>query len=101
MSSVHTKYGLAAYRSALSVFSIFVGSGKFCVPLKAAPLKLNVGGEGEIPGFINVQGRWVSDHAWPGSSRSGNSLQQPQDEGHKFLFADDMSKLPYNTGTVD
>jgi hypothetical protein len=75
-------------------------------PQSAAPheppptrLVLNVGGEGEVPGALNVQGRWVLDPSWR-SSQGGQTLEALQAQGHEFHIVDDMSQLPFKTDSA-
>lgn len=63
------------------------------------PLRVNLGGEGEVPGVINQQGPWALDPAW-GSSRDGKTLQELQAAGHQFVIADNKH-LPFASGSVD
>jgi hypothetical protein len=61
--------------------------------------RINLGGEGEEPGVLNQQGRWV---VWPsyGSSRTGETLRQMVDAGHQFLIADNVN-LPLPDASFD
>lgn len=63
------------------------------------PLAINVGGEGEVAGALNVQIRAVLDPAWR-SSRGGLTLAELQAQGHRFLFVDDISRLPFANNSV-
>ncbi|XCN71144.1 MAG: RHS repeat-associated core domain-containing protein [Candidatus Electrothrix aestuarii] len=62
-------------------------------------VRVNLGGEGEIPGVINQQGSWAANPSWK-SSRGGKTVQQLQDEGHQFVISDN-SQLPFKNGSVD
>ena len=65
-----------------------------------SPVVINVGGEGEVPGAVNVNGKWLGDPAWR-SAREGNpSLRELKDEGHIFVLAD-MDSLPFGDASVD
>src|ERR1700730_4140420 len=64
-----------------------------------ALLRVNLGGEGEVPGVINQQGPWVLDPAWR-SSRRGNSLPELQAQGHQFVISSNV-RLPFGTASVD
>lgn len=60
---------------------------------------VNLGGEGEVPGAINVQGPWILEPGWR-SSREGKTLKQLQSEGHLFVVSNNL-KLPFATGALD
>jgi hypothetical protein len=53
------------------------------------PMRVNLGGEGEIPGVLNQQGRWVVDPSY--SSSTSQTLAQMVNAGHQFLIADNVS----------
>jgi hypothetical protein len=67
--------------------------------MAAVPLRVNLGGEGEVPGVLNQQGPWALDPLWH-SSRDGKTLQDLQGEGHQFIIADN-THLPFADGSVD
>src|SRR5262245_15741429 len=62
-------------------------------------VRVNLGGEGEVPGGINQQGPWALDPSWR-SSQEGKTLQELQAEGHQFVIADN-THLPFADGSVD
>jgi RHS repeat-associated protein len=61
-------------------------------------VRVNLGGEGEITGVINQQGRWVLDKAW--RSAHGESLKELQAKGNQFVISNNTN-LPFRTGSVD
>jgi hypothetical protein len=63
-------------------------------------LVVNLGGEGEVAGVLNVQGDWVQDPSWR-SSATGETLAELQAAGHRFLFIPDFSQLPFGDDSVD
>jgi hypothetical protein len=63
------------------------------------PLRINLGGEGEVPGVLNQQGPWAVRRGWR-SSRSGQSLQALARAGHPFLIADNVN-LPLPDAAYD
>jgi RHS repeat-associated protein len=64
------------------------------------PLIINVGGEGEVPGVVNVNTPWILD---PNFRSAGGSftLTELQVQGAQFVIYQPGSPLPYGTGTVD
>jgi len=62
-------------------------------------LRVNLGGEGEVPGVINQQGPWVFDPNWT-SSRDGKTLAELQADGHVFVFCSN-TQLPFADDSVD
>jgi hypothetical protein len=62
-------------------------------------LIVNLGGEGEVPGVVNVQGDWAQDPSWR-SSAGGETLAQLRAAGHQFIFVADFSKLPFADNSV-
>lgn len=64
-----------------------------------APWRINLGGEGEVPGVLNQQGRWVLGSSWY-SSASGLTLAQLITGGHDFLIADNVH-LPLPDDSFD
>jgi hypothetical protein len=67
--------------------------------MQSSPLRVNLGGEGEVPGVINQQGPWVLDPGWR-SSKEGKTLQELVAEGHQFVIADNK-RLPFASDSVD
>lgn len=65
----------------------------------AGRIILNLGGEGEVPGVINVQGPWVNAPDWA-SSASGQSISELQALGNQFVIADNTA-LPFADNSVD
>jgi hypothetical protein len=65
-----------------------------------APWRINLGGEGEVPGVFNQQGRWVVlDPIWR-SSRGGLTFRDLVAAGHEFLIADNV-QLPLPDESFD
>lgn len=64
-----------------------------------APWRINLGGEGEVPGVLNQQGRWVVLPGW-GSSAAGQSLEELVNAGHDLLIADNVN-LPIPDESFD
>jgi hypothetical protein len=68
-----------------------------------APVRVNLGGEGEVPGVLNVQGYWFFDWAidptWRCSRDANKTFQDMLAEGHWFLIADN-TQLPFATASV-
>jgi hypothetical protein len=60
---------------------------------------VNLGGEGEVPGAINVQGPWILDSNWV-SSATGQSLGDLQAAGNQFVIVDNTA-LPFADNSVD
>ena len=58
-----------------------------------------MGGEGEVPQAINVQGRWALNADWA-SSAAGQSLSELRATGIRFVIADNTA-LPFASGSVD
>jgi RHS repeat-associated protein len=67
----------------------------------SSSIVINVAGEGEVPGAINVQGPWVFAESWPGSADGGLTLQELEAQGHVFLQVERLDQLPFETGSVD
>ena len=63
------------------------------------PLRINLGGEGEIADVLNQQGRWVVHRGWH-SSADGLTLQALVRSGHSFLIADNVD-LPLPNDAYD
>src|ERR1700740_1625403 len=61
--------------------------------------RVNLGGEGEVPGALNQQGPWVLKPTW-GSSHAGMTLSQLVAAGHEFLICDNLS-VPLPDGCAD
>lgn len=61
-------------------------------------LRLNLGGEGEEPGFINQQPLWRD--LGSSASRTGQPLRDLVQMGHPFLFCDNTN-LPFPDSSVD
>jgi RHS repeat-associated protein len=62
-------------------------------------LVVNLGGEGEVPEAINVQGPWALENDWAASA-SGQSLSQLQAAGNQFVVANNTA-LPFADGSVN
>jgi hypothetical protein len=63
------------------------------------PFRVNLGGEGEVPGVLNQQGRWVVQPGWR-SSRANQTFVDLVRAGHQFLIADNIA-LPLPDDSVD
>ena len=63
------------------------------------PFRVNLGGEGEVAGVLNQQGRWA---VLPGfrSSHAGLTLRQLIHAGYDFLIADNLN-LPLPDASYD
>lgn len=61
--------------------------------------RVNLGGEGEVPGVLNQQGWWILDPGWR-SSRTGQTLQELTAAGHQFIIADN-TRLPFAPDFMD
>jgi hypothetical protein len=64
------------------------------------PFRINQGGEGEVPGVLNQQGRWVVLQPSWRSSWTGQRIEDLVRAGHQFLIADNMS-LPLPDESFD
>ena len=61
---------------------------------------VNIGGEGEVPGTLNLQGRWALTKGY-GRSTDGKTLAQMILEGIHFLIYNARSgKLPFKNNSV-
>jgi RHS repeat-associated protein len=65
---------------------------------EASGIAVNLGGEGEVAGAINVQGPWALDLNFA-SSRTGQSLAELQAGGNQFVVASNTS-LPFADQSV-
>ena len=63
-------------------------------------LRVNLGGEGEIPGVINQQPEWVANELNKTISRGGKTFTQLIAEGHQFVFGPNEN-LPFEDGSVE
>jgi ubiquinone/menaquinone biosynthesis C-methylase UbiE len=64
------------------------------------PFRVNLGGEGEVPGVLNQQGRWVVlDSGWR-SSRAAQTFEDLVRAGHQFLVCDN-THLPLPDSCCD
>ena len=63
------------------------------------PWRINLGGEGEVPGVLNQQGRWVLRRGYR-SSRGSRTFAQLVNAGHQFLLADNVN-LPIPDESFD
>jgi hypothetical protein len=64
------------------------------------PFRVNLGGEGEVPGVLNQQGRWAVLDPGYGSSRGGLTFAQLVARGDDYLIADN-TRLPLPDGCCD
>jgi hypothetical protein len=62
--------------------------------------RINLGGEGEVPGVLNQQGRWVVVQPGWRSSQANQSFEDLVRAGHQFLIADNIS-LPLPDDSFD
>ena len=69
-------------------------------PPPSQPVIINIGGEGEVSGVLNVNGTWLSRPDWF-SSEAGKTLTELKAEGHRFQLVDDVSVLPFADDSVD
>jgi hypothetical protein len=58
-----------------------------------APMRINLGGEGEEPGVVNQQGPWALGPNWR-SARDGKTLAELRTDGHSFVIAGNL-QLPF------
>lgn len=56
-----------------------------------APFRVNLGGEGEVPGVLNQQGRWVVLDPLYRSSRKVLTFAQMVAAGDEYLIADNTA----------
>lgn len=62
------------------------------------PCRINLGGEGEVPGVLNQQGRWVVLQPGWRSSQTNQTFEDLIRAGHQFLIAENNSlPLPDNS----
>lgn len=64
------------------------------------PFRINLGGEGKVPGVLNQQGRWIVLLAGWQSSQTGQTFEELVRAGHDFLIADNV-RLPLPDSVVD
>ena len=64
-----------------------------------SPMRIDLGGEGEVSGVLNQQGRWVVQPGWR-SSRGGLTFRALVQAGHPFLIADNVD-LPLPDASCD
>jgi hypothetical protein len=62
-------------------------------------LRVNLGGEGEVPGVLNQNIRRIAEPGWI-SSRARKSLWELVSAGHQFLICDNVN-LPIASASVD
>jgi hypothetical protein len=63
------------------------------------PIRINLGGEGEVPGALNQQGIWVFSNDWA-SSREGKTFAELRIDGHSFVISDNRL-LPFEDSSID
>jgi hypothetical protein len=63
------------------------------------PLRINLGGEGEIPGVLNQQGPWALLPSWF-SAREGKTLRELQADGHRVIICHNTN-LPFPDNWFD
>jgi hypothetical protein len=54
------------------------------------PYRVNLGGEGEVPGALNQQGAWAEHPGWASRAR-GEKLYDLVLAGHAFLICDNTA----------
>jgi hypothetical protein len=64
------------------------------------PFRINLGGEGEVLGVLNQQGRWIVMLSGWRSSQTGQTFEELVRAGHDFLIADNTA-LPLPADVVD
>jgi hypothetical protein len=62
-------------------------------------IRVNLGGEGEIPGILNVQGPWALRPSWR-SADGTKTLQDLRALGHRFIISNNLP-LPFADNSVD
>src|SRR5438067_504847 len=65
-----------------------------------SPFRVNLGGEGEVPGVLNQQGRWVIFDPWYRSSQGALTFAQLVAVGDNYLIADNTA-LPLPDACCD
>lgn len=75
-----------------------MGSLGFRNNVSSLPLEINIGGEGETFGVLNVNGIWLTHTDWR-SSEAGKTLAQMEAEGHSFLLPT-LHPLPFADASV-
>jgi SAM-dependent methyltransferase len=61
---------------------------------------VNIGGEGEIPGALNVNGKWLAGAGWHSIQPGNPTLADLQQAGHQFLLIE-LHPLPFDDASVD
>jgi ubiquinone/menaquinone biosynthesis C-methylase UbiE len=62
------------------------------------PVRINLGGEGEVPGVLNQQPPFALLPSWRSLSRK--TLAQLRADGHQFIIADN-TRLPFPNDWLD
>jgi hypothetical protein len=62
-------------------------------------VRVNLGGEGEVPDVLNQNGPWIAKRGWK-TSLTRKSLWQLVQLGHRFLICENLH-LPIADGSVD
>lgn len=62
-------------------------------------IRINLGGEGEVPGVLNQNGPWIARPGWA-SSRKRRTLWELVSAGNRFLICDNVN-LPVADNSVD
>jgi len=62
-------------------------------------LRVNLGGEGEIPGALNQQGPWALRPSWR-SADGTKTLCDLRALGHRFIISSNL-RLPFADNSVD
>ena len=65
----------------------------------ASPPRVNLGGEGEIPGILNQQGPWALLPSWR-SADGTKTLHDLRADGHRFVISSNL-RLPFANNSVD
>jgi len=95
-----TGIGIAGTMLTGGALEALAGPGSLALDLggEGSGVIVNLGGEGEVAGAINVQGPWALDSSWA-SSASGQSLSELQAAGNQFVIANNTA-LPFADGSV-
>jgi RHS repeat-associated protein len=61
---------------------------------------INLAGEGEVAGAVNVNGKWITETGWRTSRNSSIGLRDLQGAGHEFVIADNAA-LPFADKSIN
>ena len=90
-----TKFGFNLGTTALAIY----GAGSALRVPAGPPIVLNIAGEGEIPGAINVNHPSMT-RATPLSRDGTKTIGDMMDQGERFVLADNKA-LPFRTNSID